>query len=84
MFLRSGFLDIWKMFLGIFQDFDVFEKMILFENPKSPVDTVFLYVTHSKSPFDTVFLYITYSKSPFDTVFLVNRKPLVVPLVVSY
>ena len=42
--------------------------MICFETPKSPFDTVFLYITYSKSPFDTVFLYITYSKSPFDTV----------------
>jgi len=56
------------MLLGIFQDFDFLKTHIFFENPKSPVDTVFLYITHSKSPFDTVFLYITSSKSPFDTV----------------
>ena len=43
-------------------------NICFFENPKYPVDTVFLYITHSKSPFDTVFLYITCSKSPFDTV----------------
>ena len=43
---------------------------MFFENPKSPFDTVFLYITYSKYPFDTVFLYITHSKSPFDTVFL--------------
>ena len=65
---RMARSDAWKMFLCIFQDFDVFICLIFFENPKYPVDTGFLYITHSKSPFDTVFLYITYSKSPFDTV----------------
>ena len=59
--------DAWKMFLWTLQHFDLF-FMICFENPKSPFDTAFLYITYSKSPFDTVFLYITYSKSPFDTV----------------
>ena len=48
--------------------FDCISWIICFETPKSPFDTVFLYITYSKSPFDTVFLYITYSKSPFDTV----------------
>ena len=56
------------MFPCTFQDFVVFENLRILKNPKSPFDTVFLYITHSKSPFDTVFLYITYSKSPFDTV----------------
>ena len=57
------------MCLDIFQDFD-FLKIHIFENPKSTVDTDFLYITHSKYPVDTVFLYITHSKYPFDTVFL--------------
>ena len=48
--------------------FDKTLFIVFFENPKSPFDMVFLYITYSKSPFDTVFLYITYSKSPFDTV----------------
>ena len=41
--------DAWNMLLCIFQDFD-FLKTYIFENPKYPFDTIFLYITHSKSP----------------------------------
>jgi len=51
--------DAWNMFLCIFQGFD-FLKTYIFENPKYPFDTIFLYITHSKSPLKGSPIYAQY------------------------
>ena len=51
--------DAWNMLLCIFQDFD-FLKTYIFENPKYPFDTIFLYITHSKSPLKGSPIYAQY------------------------
>ena len=61
--------DAWNMFLCIFQGFD-FLKTYIFENPKYPFDTIFLYITHSKSPLKGSPIYLHISLWHYSPVYL--------------